>query len=136
MIKRGVIRDITAHQFYTTYLASAFHSVRFGLSEVHGLGQAMQLSYLLEHGGFVYDGEKFAVDMDRIASAVAQLTSDIMLIQGDGDKLRAVEFRERYGLILPSVKNALNRLKDVPIDIAPIWVDINELRQKQTTHLL
>ncbi|KAJ2824115.1 hypothetical protein FBU31_004077, partial [Coemansia sp. 'formosensis'] len=130
LIERGVIGDITARQFYTTYLASAFRSIRFGLSEAHGLGQAMQLSYLLEHGGFTYDGEKFAVDMDKIAGVVAQLTRDIMLIQGDGDKLRAVEFRERYGRILPSVKNALDRLKDVPIDIAPIWVDINELRQK------
>ncbi|KAJ2831442.1 hypothetical protein GGI24_001572, partial [Coemansia furcata] len=130
LIERGVIGDITACQFYTTYLASAFRSIHFSLSEAHGLGQAMQLSYLLEHGGFTYDGEKFAVDMDKIASVVAQLTRDIMLIQGDGDKLRAVEFRERYGRVLPSVKNALDRLKDVPIDIAPIWVDINELRQK------
>ncbi|KAJ1819102.1 hypothetical protein LPJ60_003960, partial [Coemansia sp. RSA 2675] len=49
LIDQGVIDDISARQFYTTYLASAFRSVRFGLAEAHGLGQAMQLSYLLEH---------------------------------------------------------------------------------------
>ncbi|KAJ2640554.1 hypothetical protein GGF44_002529 [Coemansia sp. RSA 1694] len=130
LIDQGVIDDITARQFYTTYLASAFRSVRFGLAEAHGLGQAMQLSYLLEHGGFVYDevDEKFAVGMECISRVVSDLTRDIMLIQGDGVKLRAVEFRERYGVLAPSVKRALEKLKSVPIDIAPIWCDINELR--------
>ncbi|KAJ2442047.1 hypothetical protein GGF42_007092, partial [Coemansia sp. RSA 2424] len=129
-IGQGVIDDITARQFYTTYLASAFRSVRFGLAEAHGLGQAMQLSYLLEHGGFVYDevDEKFAVDMESISRVVSNLTRDTMLIQGDGVKLRAVKFRERYGVLAPSVKRALEKLKSVPIDIAPIWCDINELR--------
>ncbi|KAJ2861207.1 hypothetical protein GGH94_005047 [Coemansia aciculifera] len=133
LIDQGVIDNITARQFYTTYLASAFRSIRFGLAEAHGLGQAMQLSYLLEHGGFVYDEKthKFAVNMDRIKGVVADLTRDIMLIQGDGDKQRAVEFRERYGRVVPEVKTALDRLRDVPIDIAPIWVDINELRKQK-----
>ncbi|KAJ2057735.1 hypothetical protein GGI17_005467 [Coemansia sp. S146] len=133
LIDQGVIDNITARQFYTTYLASAFRSIRFGLAEAHGLGQAMQLSYLLEHGGFVYDEmtHKFAVNMDRIKGVVADLTRDIMLIQGDGDKQRAVEFKDRYGRVVPEVKTALDRLRDVPIDIAPIWVDINELRKQK-----
>ncbi|KAJ2248049.1 hypothetical protein GGI13_004810, partial [Coemansia sp. RSA 455] len=132
LIDQGVIGDISARQFYTTYLASAFRSIRFGLAEAHGLGQAMQLSYLLEQGGFIYDPEteKFAVDMERIGKVVADLTRDIMIIQGDGDRQSAEVFRDRYGRILPEVKTALDRLRDVPIDIAPIWVDINELRKK------
>ncbi|KAJ1924051.1 hypothetical protein GGI09_003365 [Coemansia sp. S100] len=132
LIDQGVIGDISARQFYTTYLASAFRSIRFGLAEAHGLGQAMQLSYLLEQGGFIYDPEteKFAVNMERIGKVVADLTRDIMIIQGDGDRQRAEVFRDRYGRILPEVKTALDRLRDVPIDIAPIWVDINELRKQ------
>ncbi|KAJ1922944.1 hypothetical protein GGI09_000486 [Coemansia sp. S100] len=132
LIDQGVIGDISARQFYTTYLASAFRSIRFGLAEAHGLGQAMQLSYLLEQGGFIYDPEteKFAVNMERIGKVVADLTRDIMIIQGNGDRQSAEVFRDRYGRILPEVKTALDRLRDVPIDIAPIWVDINELRKK------
>ncbi|KAJ2032475.1 hypothetical protein IWW57_000201 [Coemansia sp. S610] len=55
---------------------------------------------------------------------------DIMLIQGDGDKERAVAFRERYGQLVPEVAAALERLRDVPIDIAPVWADIIELREQ------
>ncbi|KAJ1951652.1 hypothetical protein EC988_003993, partial [Linderina pennispora] len=53
LVDRGIVDDISMREFYTTYLASAFRSVRFGLAEAHGLGQAMQLSFLLEKGGFV-----------------------------------------------------------------------------------
>ncbi|KAJ2793272.1 hypothetical protein H4R20_006590, partial [Coemansia guatemalensis] len=130
LVEDGTIDNITMRQFYTTYLASAFRSIRFGLTEAHGLGQAMQLNYLLEKGGFTYseaDG-KFGVDMEKISQAVVDLTRDIMLIQGDGDKKRAVEFKSKYGIVSPPVKAALDSMKSVPIDIAPIWVDINRLR--------
>ncbi|KAJ2691079.1 hypothetical protein IWW39_000287 [Coemansia spiralis] len=53
-----------------------------------------------------------------------------MLIQGDGDKERAVAFKERYGRLVPDVAVVLERLRDVPIDIAPVWADINELREQ------
>ncbi|KAJ2450287.1 hypothetical protein EV183_004381 [Coemansia sp. RSA 2336] len=132
LVEKHVIQDITMKQFYTTYLASAFRSIRFGLSEAHGLGQAIQLNYLLEKGGFTYNAEtaKFAVDMDKIAEAVASLTKDIMLIQGDGDKRRAEEFKRAYGKLTPIIRKALDDLEEVPIDIAPIWVDMEDLRKQ------
>ncbi|KAJ2305566.1 hypothetical protein IWW55_001867, partial [Coemansia sp. RSA 2706] len=131
LVDRQIVTNISMHEFYATYLASAFRSIRFGLAEAHGLGQAMQLSYLLDHGGFIVDAEgKFSVDLGKIGKAVESLTRDIMLIQGDGDKQRAIEFKAKYGRLQEPVKQALNKLSDVPIDIAPIWVDINELRAK------
>ncbi|KAJ2310146.1 hypothetical protein IWW54_003350 [Coemansia sp. RSA 2705] len=131
LVDRQIVTNISMHEFYATYLASAFRSIRFGLAEAHGLGQAMQLSYLLDHGGFIVDAEgKFSVDLGKIGKAVESLTRDIMLIQGDGDKQRAIEFKAKYGRLQEPVKQALDKLNDVPIDIAPIWVDINELRAK------
>ncbi|KAJ1730005.1 hypothetical protein LPJ61_003248 [Coemansia biformis] len=129
LVDKGVVGDITMEQFYYTYLASAFRSIRFGLEEAHGLGQAMQLSYLLEKGAFTHDQQsgRFGVNMEKIAQAVSDLTRDIMLIQGDGDKSRADQFKAKYGVLSPPVKTALEQL-DAPIDIAPIWVDINNLR--------
>ena len=40
---------------YTTFLASAFRSIRFGVNEAHGRGIAIQLNYLLDHGAFTVD---------------------------------------------------------------------------------
>ena len=39
-------------QLYTTYLASAFRSLRFGVTEAHGKGMAMQFNYFLDKGAF------------------------------------------------------------------------------------
>jgi hypothetical protein len=36
---------------YTTYLASMFRSIRFGITEAHGRGVAIQLNYFLDNGG-------------------------------------------------------------------------------------
>src|ERR1022692_3810549 len=43
-------------QLYTTFLASAFRSVRFGLTEAHGKGMALQFNYLADKGAFVAAG--------------------------------------------------------------------------------
>ena len=48
---------------YTTFLASMFRSIRFGITEAHGRGVAMQLNYLLDHGAFVVGADgTFAVN--------------------------------------------------------------------------
>ncbi|KAF9373662.1 hypothetical protein CPB97_000386 [Podila verticillata] len=112
-----------AASFYMTYLASAFRSIRFGITEAHGLGQAMQFEYLKEHGGFAYDSatQKFRVVMDKIEDAVRSLTARILVLQGDGDKSKVKEFVDRYGIISPEVKQALTNLEDlgVPVDVYP-----------------
>ena len=56
---------------YTTFLASAFRSIRFGVNEAHGKGIAMQLNYLLDAGGFeVRPDGTFAVDHAKIGEGV------------------------------------------------------------------
>ncbi|KAJ2622779.1 hypothetical protein H4R22_005156, partial [Coemansia sp. RSA 1290] len=62
--------------------------------------------------------------------SVAKLTHDIMMIQGNGDKQKAVEFKLKYGKVTPIIKKALDELADVPIDIAPIWADMESLRKQ------
>lgn len=66
-------------QLYTTFLASAFRSLRFGQKEAHGRGMAVQMNYLLEKGGFVQhpDG-KFDVDFSKIKAAVRDLDHDLL----------------------------------------------------------
>ncbi|KAF9330467.1 hypothetical protein BG006_006570 [Podila minutissima] len=112
-----------AASFYMTYLASAFRSIRFGITEAHGRGQAMQFEYLKEQGGFAYDPatQKFRVVMDKIEDAVRSLTTRILVLQGDGDKSKVKAFVDRYGIISPEVKQALTNLEDlgVPVDVYP-----------------
>jgi len=113
---------------YTTFLASCFRSIRFGINEAHGRGVAVQLNYLLDQGGFsVRPDGTFAVNGDKIKAGVTALTRDIMTIQADGDYLRARALGERLGVIRPPVQAALDKLNDVPVDIEPRFVTADQL---------
>ena len=39
-------------KLYTTFLASSFRTLRFGLNEAHGKGMALQFNYLVDKGAF------------------------------------------------------------------------------------
>ncbi|KAI8065927.1 MutT/NUDIX family protein [Gongronella butleri] len=122
MVKKGVIDDVTQEQFWVTFLASAFRSIRFGIQEAHGFGQVMQLNYLIEKGGVTSDAEhRFRVDFDKIRQAVSDLTRDILILQGDGDKDAVDAFAKKYGSIEPATRAALDRIDDagIPVDIRP-----------------
>jgi hypothetical protein len=120
MIEKGVLPRSLEWPLYTTYLASAFRSIRFGVNEAHGRGIAVQLNYLLDQGGFVVrpDGT-FAVNRGKIKEGVTGLTREIMTIQAQGDYAKARALAERLGIVRPPVERALRKLTGVPVDIEP-----------------
>ncbi|KAJ2081254.1 hypothetical protein H4R24_002473 [Coemansia sp. RSA 988] len=130
LVKKGVIDNMTLRQLYISFLAWNFRSIRFGIEEAHGLGKIIQLNYLMEKGGITYKASKFGIDMVNFTQVVSNLTVDIMILQGNGDKQRASQFRDQYGHMSLTIKDALNSIKSVPYDIIPIWADIDDLRSK------
>ncbi|MDX1978723.1 MAG: hypothetical protein SFV51_00540 [Bryobacteraceae bacterium] len=108
-------------QLYTTFLASSFRTLRFGIQESHGRGMAVQLNYLLDKGGFVIrpDGT-FGVDYARIKDAVRGLTGEILTIEAEGDYAGAKKLIESMAVIRPPLAAALKKLEDLPTDITPV----------------
>jgi Peptidase family M49 len=123
LIDKGVVPRTMQRTLYTTYLASMFRSVRFGINEAHGRGVAMQFNYFTDEGGIKYNEQtgKFSVDESKIRNAVRKLTSELLTLEAEGsyDKARAILVK--YAVIRPPMKNALDRLKDVPVDIEPVF---------------
>ena len=119
----GVIAPAIAQAMYSTFLASTFRSIRFGLNEAHGKGIAIQLNYLLDQGAFAVGADgTFAVVEGKIRDAVASLTRDIMTLQATGDYAAAQELLKKYVVIRPEVQRVLDKLADVPVDIEPNFV--------------
>lgn len=128
LIDKGVAPRSMQQALYTTYLASAFRSIRFGIGEAHGKGIAVQLNYLLDQGGFVVRADgTFAVDDSKIREGVIGLTRDIMTIQAAGDYEKAKALGDRLGVVRPSVQRMLDRLANVPVDIEPVFTTADEL---------
>ena len=108
-------------QLYTTYLASTFRSVRFGVTEAHGKGMALQFNYLVDKGAIVVhpDGT-FSIDAAKIKGAVRDLTHDLLTLEAEGNYAAAKKMLDTLGVIRPPMQKALDGLKDLPTDIDPI----------------
>jgi hypothetical protein len=105
---------------YTTFLASTFRTLRFGLTEAHTKGMALQINALLDAGGFTVNEEGlFAVDLAKVKQGVTSLTRDIMMLQANGDYAGTQALFARMIMIRPEVQRVLDRLSDVPVDIEP-----------------
>jgi len=112
-----------AKSMYTTFLASAFRSIRFGINEAHGRGVAIQVNTLLDAGALRIRGDgTFTVESGKIADAVTELTREIMTLQAEGDYAKAKELLDRLGVVRPEVQKVLDRLTGIPVDIEPRFV--------------
>lgn len=120
--------EAAERKLYTTFLASSFRTLRFGLKEAHAKGMAVQFNYLLEKGGFrVNPDGTFSVNFDQIKSAVRDLDHDLLTLEAHGDYEGAKKMLDSLGVIRPEVQRALARLNHVPIDIEPIFVTADEV---------
>ena len=115
-------------QLYTTYLASSFRTLRFGLQDAHARGMAIQFNYFLDKGGFVANPDgTFSVNMDKIKGVVSSLDHDFLTVEATGDYEGAKKMLDQLAVIRPETQKALDRLKSVPTDIEPLFVTADEL---------
>jgi hypothetical protein len=123
MIDKNIIAKSMERTLYTTYLASMFRSVRFGISEAHGRGVAMQFNYLTDEGAIKFNEAKgtFSVDHAKIKDSVRKLTTELLMIEAEGSYDRAKAILDKYAVIRPPMQQALDKLKDVPVDIEPVF---------------
>jgi peptidase M49-like protein len=121
MIDRGIIEKSMERTLYTTYLASMFRSVRFGINEAHGRGVAMQFNYLTDEGAIKFNEAKgtFSIDHAKIKDAVRKLTHDLLTLEAEGSYDSAKALLDKFAVIRPPMQQALDKLKDVPVDIEP-----------------
>jgi hypothetical protein len=128
LVDRGKLDKAFDQTMYTTFLASMFRSIRFGINEAHGKGVAIQLNYFLDNGGVVVASDgTFAVDPRRIRDNVINLTREIMTLQALGGYADARAMMDRLGNVRPPVRAVLDRLTEVPVDIEPRFVTAERL---------
>jgi peptidase M49-like protein len=123
LIDKGVVDKALERTLYKTFLASMFRSVRFGITEAHGKGQAMQFNYLAERGAFVTsaDSMTFRVDPAKFKDGIRHITHDLLTIEATGDYGGAKAILDRYAVIKPELQRVLDRLAGVPVDIEPSY---------------
>src|SRR5258707_10046595 len=115
-------------KLYTTYLASSFRTLRFGLQDSHAKGMAVQFNYFLDKGAFVANADgTFSVDLSKIKDAVAGLDRELLTLEATGDYAGAKKMMGDMMVLRPEVKSALERHKSVPTAIEPVFVTAEAL---------
>ena len=117
---KGVISKQIADSMYTTFLASAFRSIRFGITEAHGKGIALQLNSAARRWRLRRERRRHFQRRRREDQGRGRnLTRDLMTIQAAGDYAAAKDLLTKMVVIRPEVQRVLDKLKDVPVDIEP-----------------
>ncbi|HET6842014.1 MAG TPA: hypothetical protein VFK06_10055 [Candidatus Angelobacter sp.] len=120
-------------QLYTTYLASSFRTLRFGLQDAHARGMAIQFNYFLDQGAYIANADgTFSVDLSKIKDAVRSLDHEFLTLEATGNYAGAKKMIEQMSVVRPEVQKALDRLKQVPTDIEPIFVTADLLTHERS----
>ena len=119
--KMGELDGGEMMDYYTTFMAGIFRSVRFGSSSAHGVANLLRFNYFSEHGAFNFNAETghYAVDAEKMSAAVASLSEKILTLQGDGDYAAVDTWFKNKGQINAELAAALQRINlvGIPVDV-------------------
>ncbi len=123
MMQKGEIPQAERPKLFATYLTGIFRAVRWGDEEAHGRGAALQYGYLKSKGAFPWDADqkRFRVNEEAMANGIRDLVAEIVRRQGDGNYRGMVSLFDRYAHLDPEAKSVIATLKDIPVDIAPVY---------------
>jgi hypothetical protein len=106
--------------YYLTFLAGIFRSVRFGAASAHGEANMVRFNFFADRGAFTRDAEgHYRVDMAAMRRAVDELSGVLLKLQGDGDYAGVQKLTKELGVIRPQLKADLDRLSSraIPVDV-------------------
>ncbi len=117
--ERGEI-DADLEDFYVTFMAGIFRSVRFGASSAHGKANMVRFNFFREAGAFERQADgKYRVDVAKFRAATSDLSSLLLRLQGDGDYQGVSDLLESKGRVDDDLQADLDRLseKGIPVDV-------------------
>lgn len=106
--------------YYVTFMAGIFRSVRFGASSAHGKANMIRFNFFEEKGAFARNGDgRYLVDQQKFEQAIEELSNIILTLQGDGNYAGVADLVSQKGMIGPQLQKDLDRLsnKKIPVDI-------------------
>ena len=120
LLKKGEITDGTLEDYYITFMAGIFRSVRFGASSAHGKANMIRFNFFAEEGAFSKNADGlYRVNMEKMSQAMEKLSRLILTIQGDGDYQKVDQLIATHGEIKAELAKDLEKLSqaNIPVDV-------------------
>jgi len=129
LIDHGVLPKERMEEYYASYLAGIFRTVRFGTGEAHGRAEMMEFNYLTERKAITRDASgRYAVEFSKMPDAIASLAKELLEIEATGDRARAEAWFKKYDTMPAELKSALASASSVPVDIEPVFSFAREVK--------
>ncbi len=120
LVDHGALPRERLEEYYASYVAGIFRTVRFGTAEAHGRAEMMEFNFLSERGAITRDATgRYGIDYSRMPESIAAVTKELLEIEATGDRARAESWFARYDKMPADLRSALDAAKDVPVDIDP-----------------
>ena len=125
MMDQRVLPAAEKPQIRAAYVAGLFRAMRFGDTDAHGRGAAMQYRYLRDKGGIVWDADakRFRIDPAKLDAGIRDLVHDIIHLQGTGDYNGTKAFLAKWAVMDAEAKQVTGQMGHIPVDIHPIYPD-------------
>jgi hypothetical protein len=122
LVDHDVLPKEKLEEYYASYVGGMFRTVRFGTAEAHGQAEMMEFNYLSERGAIRRNPNgRYAIDYEKMPSAIADLAKELLEIEATGDRQRAENWFKKYGQMPEELKISLKLASDVPVDIDPVF---------------
>ncbi len=114
------------NEYYASYIAGIFRTVRYGTAEAHGQAEMMEFNYLAEQKAIAPVNGRWSIDYSRMPGTIAKLAKELLEIEATGDRGRAEQWFARYRAMPASLTQSLAKVKGVPVDVDPTfdWPDL------------
>src|SRR6185312_7118292 len=70
LVDHGALPRQRLEEYYASYVAGIFRTLRFGTGEAHGRAEMMEFNYLLENHGLSFGGGRYTIDFARMPEVV------------------------------------------------------------------
>ena len=118
---RGALKKERLEEYYASYVAGIFRTVRFGTGEAHGRAEMMEFNYLSSQGAIVESAGRYKVVYAKMPDAIQRLAKELLEQEASGDRARAEAWFGKYGAMPSTLKRALAAADTaVPIDVDPV----------------
>jgi hypothetical protein len=122
LVDHDVLPKSKLEEYYASYVAGIFRTVRFGVAEAHGQGEMMEFNYLSERGAIKNQASgRYAIDYALMPGAISDLAKELLEIEATGDRARAERWFQKYGTMPAELRSSLNSAASVPVDIDPVF---------------
>jgi hypothetical protein len=120
--EQKLLTSFDEQQLFATYAGLMFRSMRFGIDQAHGRGNAIQWNWMREKGAISPTSSgRYTIDVAKMKAETRALATELLMIQATGDFDRAQRLLDRYGVETAEINSVNARLIDIPVDITPVF---------------